>query len=1404
MSTTRNMEKLTLHFDLKHCPRDVEFTLRVCGKHYRLQQHTEGSLAAHAHMNRALALLSHKQRKNITHYVEGVHVPMETVGLHSVVYPSADSARLLPELAIVFMHVPSQARRRNIRKKLRSGRGLRVPTVLARYGVTELPRGDEEEALFAATLLMTPIKSAETIVASHPDVASLNAMVTSSVLDDYIDAALYDDSTLPDYISENPDAWYSETVQTAPDGTVMQPTDEPLTDSNGNTIPWTQQDGQSVISEYNLSDDITGTDSTPGAATSVIQTVVQQVKQDPAFAGQLWTTQTGVATQQQTQVNPTLSSERLRPMVGATASDDGNYIWSMNTLTSLYGVDLDQNSLQYSNGQLSLRVKNWANRGLGAYVQFLDENQKPISNPADWVEQLPDSLQSDLEPNDSKKYLALISSGNMVFGIPVLNDYQTLSFPFPETAVRANVLLGGLGQGAYDLDVDLPGMIYTTVMNYGVPFALTALSVGLQYTSWYQELMADPDNKIALYSVGFFLVAGAAGGAVGSGMMSPTQLLTKASNFVVGLIFAKGMEFLAQRITGYVTTQEIVDNIPFIGWAVRVASIASALAAMAATTIEVAKSPCTYKISVTRAIGLSVSVSPDPIHGVSGQKPIWPDSSDHWVITTQMQGATTPFVKEGWMPVDRTAPIEVYWDAIPAAPGDLLQVTANIYSSSQWLCGRWVSPWYPAVANNGTTLEMQGSIIESLVPLTASTRYSHVQRLDFKSGTHFWIYDQQPSEVVSSLHCGSSGNQLCELIDMTMNNDAYALGYCWKASGQNLPLDFGQQPSNAQMYSFQSISALSNPEAGMKSPTEGFSKPANIMYDQFGMQPLFSVATSYTSELDNGTISQGLSTDFANASSNYTLPQNAVAKIVTKGQQWALGVPDEAAPLYMLTYSTDGKGAVINVASYSSPTLLFTIPGTFQSELDAQQVGADLQEAFAQATVSYALPQDAVVEVITASSEWTISSKQTPLYDLKRSVDSIGVFLYPAPPFSKRNFYLDGRIYQDGDGRTMPINGSYFLRQVYLGDGNPTFDYSVGQSLGTFAQPNLSAVVIHPNGYAIAVSNINSKMEVLELPSAAVPDEQAQPASLVSGKGEGEGLMQGPVAMTVTPDGRILVLEQGNARVQAFDIAGNPVQCFAGPLSFLLDSTFVPNLDQNSIPLAMQQAYQQSVQPVLATVLPIAQAFASQLNAQQVSSDLIAAFNSYSVTLSASAQVSVTAPNKLWLITDPENGGVYDVRPDPDSPSDTLNVYQAATLQTEVKAPGSEWLLRDKTNSLVWDITKSDGGTLKAQQLIATFRLKEPLGSQIIYLDLKTETRSFIYVLSYANQGTSLQDYHLDIYNPDGSFLSRTPDPGKNGVNGAKFVVDQWRNVYTLNYGYLLGPGGRTEPKVSIWVPSTP
>lgn len=98
-----------------------------------------------------------------------------------------------------------------------------------------------------------------------------------------------------------------------------------------------------------------------------------------------------------------------------------------------------------------------------------------------------------------------------------------------------------------------------------------------------------------------------------------------------------------------------------------------------------------------------------------------------------------------------------------------------------------------------------------------------------------------------------------------------------------------------------------------------------------------------------------------------------------------------------------------------------------------------------------------------------------------------------------------------------------------------------------------------------------------------------------------------------------------------------------------------------------------------------------------------------------------------------------------------------------------------------------------------------PLGEEtqsVMYLDMAVEYTGFIYVLSYVLETL---EYRLDIYTPEGDFLSRT-----TGVNAARCTVDFWRNVYTLNYEVLKLPDANqtvpsiTEPSTSLWIPSVP
>jgi hypothetical protein len=114
-------------------------------------------------------------------------------------------------------------------------------------------------------------------------------------------------------------------------------------------------------------------------------------------------------------------------------------------------------------------------------------------------------------------------------------------------------------------------------------------------------------------------------------------------------------------------------------------------------------------------------------------------------------------------------------------------------------------------------------------------------------------------------------------------------------------------------------------------------------------------------------------------------------------------------------------------------------------------------------------------------------------------------------------------------------------------------------------------LLLHPAGHFVSISNARHKMETLKVPVTAMADCDARVhllAQLKSGKGSRPGLMTAPVAAAVAPDGTILVLQYGDptatppipARIQAFDIGGNPIPFFTyQPSPYFLELSETPN-----------------------------------------------------------------------------------------------------------------------------------------------------------------------------------------------------------------------------------------------------
>ena len=136
-------------------------------------------------------------------------------------------------------------------------------------------------------------------------------------------------------------------------------------------------------------------------------------------------------------------------------------------------------------------------------------------------------------------------------------------------------------------------------------------------------------------------------------------------------------------------------------------------------------------------------------------------------------------------------------------------------------------------------------------------------------------------------------------------------------------------------------------------------------------------------------------------------------------------------------------------------------------------------------------------------------------------------------------FFLD----PSGDRRS-----GYHLRQVtpVTDSSIPTnspqreFDLATGTSFGRFSVFPTS-LAIHSNGYVAAVNSLYNTLQILKLPPQGVPDAQALWAFMPTGSGSGPGRLDAPTLVAIRPDQTILVLEAGNARIQAFSCGGHPV-----------------------------------------------------------------------------------------------------------------------------------------------------------------------------------------------------------------------------------------------------------------------
>ena len=165
------------------------------------------------------------------------------------------------------------------------------------------------------------------------------------------------------------------------------------------------------------------------------------------------------------------------------------------------------------------------------------------------------------------------------------------------------------------------------------------------------------------------------------------------------------------------------------------------------------------------------------------------------------------------------------------------------------------------------------------------------------------------------------------------------------------------------------------------------------------------------------------------------------------------------------------------------------------------------------------------------------------------------------PPMPDPFDHSLGDYYVDPSKAAVPLDdgGGYHLRAISLSPPPVSFDMSSGQlSWARFAYyPD--SISIHPSGAVAAVNTLNCKLSITELQKDGAADDALPVAVDYSGQAfttQRPGLLFSPVAVSCSYDGTFLVLESTKgggsalttipavARIQAFDVNGNPVNRF--------------------------------------------------------------------------------------------------------------------------------------------------------------------------------------------------------------------------------------------------------------------
>ncbi|MFD0634769.1 hypothetical protein ACFQ9X_27740 [Catenulispora yoronensis] len=479
-------------------------------------------------------------------------------------------------------------------------------------------------------------------------------------------------------------------------------------------------------------------------------------------------------------------------------------------------------------GTLSIECTNHWLRHLSACVQYIGSDGKVLPFPDNWVEQLPGYLRGTFESDPNYKFVKMVPPVDTVFGIPISPEPTRITVPVWDKVSSVRFLWGGLGTGEYNSGVAPIGLVMTCMAELALPVFLMWATAAITNSATVKSILADSDVLFATCAVGGFLVTGATAAYIGTSQDPGAAATGLATEF--GPLFLSPATSLGMWVYQQITEAEIADAIPFVDLALEVLDAAVTLAELAQTTVEVLQSPFVYETDLTRSVELKVTLTPSESFSE------FPEQHDHYTVTvTYDTGATAGVVTNHLPPGTLSEDITVTFPALPS--GGSVKVLVAFYAEDGWQSGQGNSDWIDTVVDSGQ-LAFKVYIDSNTPPLDKNSVYIHEEKIGMTTVNGVnqlgWVPTAQPptATVKTPPPYGDKGKVVQYLAGITVAQAPEMMGYCWQATGLNLPPNTPDQPpQNYAMWALQNLSALQYPSKGLSAPKVAFTGQPLIDYD---------------------------------------------------------------------------------------------------------------------------------------------------------------------------------------------------------------------------------------------------------------------------------------------------------------------------------------------------------------------------------------------------------------------------------------------------------------------------------------------------------------------------------------------------------------------------------------------